>query len=65
METDLYIFKKEIDWSALHLGINIPISLQNIFYDNIKLKMSKGDSKSKIYTYPNGYIEKLCLNLHL
>jgi hypothetical protein len=45
MFTDLYIYKKEIDWSALHLGINIPISLQNVFYENIKIKLRKGEKK--------------------
>jgi predicted restriction endonuclease len=45
INTYLYIYKKEIDWSALHLGINIPISLQNIFYDNIKIKLQKGETK--------------------
>jgi 5-methylcytosine-specific restriction endonuclease McrA len=45
MHTDLYIYKKEIDWSALHLGVNIPISLQNIFYENIKIKLRKGENK--------------------
>jgi 5-methylcytosine-specific restriction endonuclease McrA len=45
MLSSLYIYKKEIDWSALHFGVNIPILLQNIFYDNIKIKLQKGDSK--------------------
>ncbi|GHT50634.1 hypothetical protein AGMMS49982_06330 [Bacteroidia bacterium] len=45
MTTNLYIYKKEIDWSALHLGVNIPISLQNIFYENIKIKLQKGENK--------------------
>ncbi|MDR2835868.1 MAG: hypothetical protein LBV69_06705 [Bacteroidales bacterium] len=45
MTTDLYIYKKEIDWSALHLGVNIPVSLQNIFYENINIKLQKGENK--------------------
>jgi hypothetical protein len=45
MTTSLYIYKKEIDWSALHFGVNIPVSLQNIFYDNIKIKLNKGENK--------------------
>jgi hypothetical protein len=44
--TSLYIYKKEIDWSALHLGLNIPILLQSIFYDNINVKLNKGESKN-------------------
>jgi len=45
MTTALYIYKKEVDWSALHLGLNIPISLQNIFYQNLKLHLKKGENK--------------------
>jgi hypothetical protein len=45
MTTDLYIYKKEIDWSAMHLGMNIPISLQDIFYQNLKLRLKKGENK--------------------
>lgn len=46
MITNLYIYKKEIDWSALHLGLNIPISLQDIFYQNLKLRLKKGENKT-------------------
>ena len=45
MNTDLYIYKKEIDYSALHYGLNIPISLQDIFYQNLKLRLKKGENK--------------------
>ena len=45
MTPSLYIYKKEIDWSALHFGVNIPVSLQNVFYDNIKIKLNKGENK--------------------
>lgn len=45
MISNLYIYKKDIDWSALHLGVNIPISLQNVFYENIKIKLQKGENK--------------------
>jgi len=46
MTSSLYIYKKEIDWSALHLGLNIPISLQDIFYQNLKLRLKKGENKT-------------------
>ena len=46
MPPSLYIYKKEIDWSALHLGLNIPISLQDIFYQNLKLRLKKGENKN-------------------
>jgi predicted HNH restriction endonuclease len=53
MLTNLYIYKKEIDWSALHLGLNIPISLQDIFYQNLKLRLKKGENK-KIKLFLDG-----------
>ncbi len=45
MTTDLYIYKKDVDWSSLTIGINIPISLQSVFYENINLVMKKGDRR--------------------
>jgi predicted HNH restriction endonuclease len=45
MTSSLYIYKKEIDWSVLQLGLNIPISLQDIFYQNLKLRLNKGENK--------------------
>jgi predicted HNH restriction endonuclease len=45
MPIALYIYKKEIDWSALHFGVNIPISLQSVFYENVKIKLNKGENK--------------------
>jgi 5-methylcytosine-specific restriction protein A len=41
---ELYIYKKEIDWSVLHYGINIPVSIQYDFYENIKTSLKKGDT---------------------
>jgi 5-methylcytosine-specific restriction endonuclease McrA len=43
---ELYIYKKEIDWSTLNLGINIPISLQDVFYDNLNIRLKKGENKN-------------------
>lgn len=43
---DTYILKKEIDWSALHYGVNIPISLQVVFYKSMQSFMKKGDTKN-------------------
>lgn len=44
IEKDTYIHKKEVDWSALNLGINIPVSIQVVFYDLIQHNLKKGDS---------------------
>lgn len=43
---DTYIHKKEIDWSALNLGINIPVSIQVIFHSLIKDRLKKGETKN-------------------
>jgi predicted restriction endonuclease len=45
VNTLAFYYKKEIDWSALHFGITIPVSLQNVLYENIKIKLNKGQSK--------------------
>lgn len=45
MLTEQYLYKKVVDWSVLNYGINIPISLQPLFYDSINFKMKKGDTK--------------------
>jgi len=34
-----------VDWSALHLGVNIPVTLQSVFYQNMKLRLKRGDTK--------------------
>ena len=45
VNTLAFYYKKEIDWSALHFGVTIPVSLQNVLYENIKIKLNKGQSK--------------------
>jgi len=45
MLIEQYLYKKVVDWSSLNRGINIPVSLQSLFYDNINFRMKKGDSK--------------------
>jgi len=40
-----YIYKKEVDWSVLNYGINIPVSLQDVFYTNMKFRLKRGESK--------------------
>lgn len=56
MTSEAYIYKKEIDWSVLHLGINIPVSSQDIFYDNMKIRLKKGESrKIKLMIENNEY----------
>ena len=60
MTPKLYIYKKDVDWSALHLGLNIPVALQDVFYENMKLKLRKGESKKvKLLIESNEYLVTL------
>ncbi|HAB52822.1 MAG TPA: HNH endonuclease, partial [Ignavibacteriales bacterium] len=45
MKEGIYIHKKEVDWSLLHYGLNIPVALQVMFYESIKEYLKKGDAK--------------------
>lgn len=42
---ETYIYKKEVDWSALHYGINIPVSIQVVFQQKVNSFLRKGESK--------------------
>jgi predicted restriction endonuclease len=45
MNNELYIYKKAVDWSALHLGFNIPLLLQDVFYENLNFQLKRGESR--------------------
>lgn len=45
MKEGIYIHKKEVDWSLLNFGLNIPVALQVMFYESIKEYLNKRDSK--------------------
>ncbi|GHV33965.1 hypothetical protein FACS1894187_03580 [Synergistales bacterium] len=45
MQAESYLYKKDVDWSALHLGINIPVSLQEKFYQTLQLRIAKGETR--------------------
>ena len=45
MKEGIYIHKKEVDWSLLNYGLNIPVALQVMFYESIKEYLKKGDAK--------------------
>ena len=46
MLAEQFLYKKSVDWSTLNLGINIPISLQEKFYENLNIQLNKGESKT-------------------
>jgi len=45
MQHEMYFYKKDVDWSALNLGINIPVNMQDTFYQDTNLSLKKGDNK--------------------
>lgn len=60
MKEGIYIHKKEVDWSLLHYGLNIPVSLQVLFYESIKEYLKKGDTKKiKIILEDKEYLASL------
>ena len=45
---EAYIYKKEVDWSVLYYGINIPVSIQVAFQQQFNNFLKKGESKEII-----------------
>jgi len=55
-----YIYKKEIDWSALHQGISIPLTIQEVFIDFTNKLIQRGKTvQIKILLYSNTYSANL------
>lgn len=46
MQTNFYIYKKEVDWSVLQQGFTIPVSIQIVFRQLIKDSLPKGTTKN-------------------
>jgi 5-methylcytosine-specific restriction protein A len=40
-----YVYKKEVDWSLLHQGLTIPVTIQVVFHNAIKTFLARGQSK--------------------
>lgn len=53
METENYVYKKEIDWSTLMEGFTLPLDNQVIFLHNMKNFLQRGESKV-IHFFMNG-----------
>lgn len=45
MPDNNYVYKKEIDWSVLHQGVSIPVTIQVIFHNTINQFLPRGQSK--------------------
>jgi hypothetical protein len=40
-----YVYKKEVDWSVLHQGVSIPVTIQVVFQTTINKFLPRGQSK--------------------
>ena len=52
-----YVYKKEVDWSVLHQGVSIPVTIQVIFQNTINKFLPRGKSKD-IYLVLEGLTYK-------
>lgn len=53
METENYVYKKEIDWFTLMEGFTLPLDNQVIFLRNMENFLQRGESKI-IHFFMNG-----------
>ena len=53
MDSESYVYKKEIDWSTLMEGFTLPVENQVIFLQNMGRFLRRGESKD-IHFYING-----------
>ena len=53
METESYVYKKEVDWSVLMEGFTLPIENQVVFLQNMGRFLQRGESKV-IHFYMDG-----------
>jgi len=48
-----YVYKKEVDWSVLHQGVSIPVTIQIVFQNAINKFLPRGKS-TDIYLVMGG-----------
>ena len=53
MESENYVYKKEVDWSTLMEGFTLPLDNQVIFLRNMESFLQRGESKI-IHFFMNG-----------
>lgn len=53
MESENYVYKKEVDWSTLMEGFTLPLDNQVIFLQNMENFLQRGESKI-IHFFMNG-----------
>jgi 5-methylcytosine-specific restriction enzyme A len=62
MQANFYIYKKEVDWSVLHQGFTIPVSIQIAFRQLIKNSLPRGTSKNVKMFFDNQTYEARLVN---
>ncbi|WP_324362268.1 hypothetical protein [Acetivibrio sp.] len=44
-DNNCYVYKKEVDWSLLHQGLTIPVTIQVVFEKTLNSFLPRGQSK--------------------
>jgi hypothetical protein len=63
MPVEIFFYKKEVDWSLLHAGLNIPVDLQGVLYDRSSFVLNKGDSKKVKFVLENNIYVVTLMNI--
>ena len=62
MQKDIYILKKDVDWSVLNYGFSIPITFQFDFYNQIKKDLRHGEKLQIAFILNNKEYEANLIN---
>jgi hypothetical protein len=63
MPVEIFFYKKEVDWSLLHAGLNIPVDLQGVLYDQSSFVLNKGDRKKVKFVLENNIYVATLMNI--
>ena len=44
LDNNYYVYKKEVDWSLLHQGLTIPVTIQVVFHNAVNKFLPRGKS---------------------
>ncbi len=62
MQSNFYIYKKEVDWSVLQQGFTIPVSIQVAFRQLIKDSLPRGTTKNVSLIFDNQTYDAKLIN---
>jgi 5-methylcytosine-specific restriction protein A len=60
IENNCYVYKKEVDWSVLHQGVSIPVTIQIVFHNSVNKFLPRGQA-TNIYLVLEGKSYKVKL----